>query len=199
VDGETIETTPEHPFHTADGEWVPAANLRVGDEVYRADGSYGIVEAISFVYRRQGMYNLTVEGAHTYFVGDGQWLVHNHCGKWVNVNESMSPRAAAYQSRITGRPTTQAYAVGGVKFDGFDGGALLEAKGPGYATFVRNGDFQPFFEGRQELLDQASRQLNAPGRSHSIIWHVAEPEAAAAMRKLLQDNGYGAIRVKHTP
>jgi YD repeat-containing protein len=27
VDGETIETTPEHPFYTADGEWVAAANL----------------------------------------------------------------------------------------------------------------------------------------------------------------------------
>ncbi len=23
------------------------------------------------------MYNLTVEGAHTFYVGDGQWLVHN--------------------------------------------------------------------------------------------------------------------------
>jgi hypothetical protein len=25
------------------------------------------------------MYNLTVDEAHTFFVGDGQWLVHN-CG-----------------------------------------------------------------------------------------------------------------------
>ena len=25
------------------------------------------------------MYNLTVAAAHTYFVGDGQWLVHNDC------------------------------------------------------------------------------------------------------------------------
>ena len=25
------------------------------------------------------MYNLTVEGAHTYFVGHGQWLVYNMC------------------------------------------------------------------------------------------------------------------------
>ena len=25
------------------------------------------------------MYNLTVDTAHTYFVGDGQWLVHNDC------------------------------------------------------------------------------------------------------------------------
>jgi len=25
------------------------------------------------------MYNLTVAAAHTYFVGDGRWLVHNKC------------------------------------------------------------------------------------------------------------------------
>ncbi|MCB0107996.1 MAG: hypothetical protein KDE53_18870, partial [Caldilineaceae bacterium] len=25
------------------------------------------------------MYNLTVAEAHTFFVGDGQWLVHNQC------------------------------------------------------------------------------------------------------------------------
>jgi len=28
--------------------------------------------AVSFVYRAQGMYNLTVEDTHTYSVGDGQ-------------------------------------------------------------------------------------------------------------------------------
>ena len=30
------------------------------------------------------MYNLTVDEAHTFFVGDGQWLVHNNsCDKWA--------------------------------------------------------------------------------------------------------------------
>ena len=45
----------------------------------RADGSYRTVEAIDFVYQPQAMYNFTVASAHTYFVGDGQWLVHNAC------------------------------------------------------------------------------------------------------------------------
>jgi hypothetical protein len=31
----------------------------------------------AFVARTQPMYNLTVAQAHTFFVGDGQWLVHN--------------------------------------------------------------------------------------------------------------------------
>jgi|GEM_PF-5041853 len=34
----------------------------------------------------QCMYNLTVEDAHTFFVGDGDWLVHNdNC--WDNVTD----------------------------------------------------------------------------------------------------------------
>ncbi|MDQ7036844.1 MAG: hypothetical protein Q9P01_19025 [Anaerolineae bacterium] len=28
IDGELIETTPEHPFYTDEGEWVNATNLR---------------------------------------------------------------------------------------------------------------------------------------------------------------------------
>jgi hypothetical protein len=39
------------------------------------------VQTIQFAFRTQPMYNLTVEGAHTFFVGDKQWLVHNApCG-----------------------------------------------------------------------------------------------------------------------
>jgi hypothetical protein len=77
IDGETIVTTPNHPFYTIAEEWIPAGQLQVGDLVRRADGRYGMVEAITFVYQPQPMYNLTVDTAHTYFVGDGQWLVHN--------------------------------------------------------------------------------------------------------------------------
>jgi hypothetical protein len=57
--------------------WVGAGDLKKGDEVRKADGSVGIVEAIHTIYNRQTMYNLSVDTAHTYFVGHGQWLVHN--------------------------------------------------------------------------------------------------------------------------
>ena len=79
IDGETIETTPEHPFYTANGEWVAAGELQTGEEVRKADDSYGVVENVEFVYQLQPMYNLTVATVHTYFVGDEQWLVHNDC------------------------------------------------------------------------------------------------------------------------
>ncbi|NIT56775.1 MAG: hypothetical protein GWN00_11245, partial [Aliifodinibius sp.] len=34
---------------------------------------------MGFVAGPQALYNLTVAEAHTYFVGAGQWLVHNGC------------------------------------------------------------------------------------------------------------------------
>lgn len=43
LDGEAIETTPEHPFYVLLRGWVPAEDVRPGDAVRRADGSYGRV------------------------------------------------------------------------------------------------------------------------------------------------------------
>ncbi|MCE7989395.1 MAG: hypothetical protein DYG89_50225 [Caldilinea sp. CFX5] len=90
IDGETLETTAEHPFYVmasapwlatgaSQGRWVDAGDLHVGDAVRQADGTTGIVQAVVVVQRSQPMYNLTVAVAHTFFVGEQQWLVHN-CG-----------------------------------------------------------------------------------------------------------------------
>lgn len=112
----------------------------------------------------------------------------------------MSDRAAAYQSRITGRLPEVGYTVRGVKFDGFDeaAGVLLDAKGPGYATFVRNGQFQPWFRGADDLVAQAQRQLGAAGGT-PIRWHFAEQAAADATRNLLRSRGITGIDIVVTP
>ncbi len=80
IDGELIETTPEHPFYsTSRGGWVEAEDLRVGDKVRQVSGDSGTITAIEVEQREQMMYNLTVAVAHTFYVGDGGWLVHNAC------------------------------------------------------------------------------------------------------------------------
>jgi hypothetical protein len=53
-----------------------------GDHIRKADGSYDVVEAVLRYYRLQPMFNLTVDEAHTYFVGQQAWLVHNECDFW---------------------------------------------------------------------------------------------------------------------
>ncbi len=74
IDGEELTTTPEHPFLQADGEWAPAGRLEVGDELRNANGESGVVEAVEFAATPQVMYNMTVADAHTYTVGDGEWM-----------------------------------------------------------------------------------------------------------------------------
>ena len=80
LDGERLEATPEHPFYVVGKGWTTAAALQVGDAVQQADGTPGRVDAVMIEQRPQVMYNLTVATAHTYFVGEGEWLVHNACG-----------------------------------------------------------------------------------------------------------------------
>jgi RHS repeat-associated protein len=79
IDGERIETTSEHPFFTRQDGWLPAGELWVGAQVRNAEGEYGSVEAVEVARHPQPMYNLTVARAHTFFVGEQQWLVHNQC------------------------------------------------------------------------------------------------------------------------
>jgi intein/homing endonuclease len=68
---------PEHPFYVEGEGWVHAEDLQPGDDIRQADGTTGEVEAIEIEQTSQAMYNLTVDEAHSFFVGDGQWLVHN--------------------------------------------------------------------------------------------------------------------------
>jgi hypothetical protein len=65
--------------------WVNAEDLKVGDDIGKADGSTGKVESITTEKTSQEMYNLTVDEAHTFFVGDGQWLVHNCADRLTTV------------------------------------------------------------------------------------------------------------------
>jgi hypothetical protein len=74
-----METTPEHPFYTVAGEWIPAAGLQPSDEIRTADWTSGTVETVQFSLQPQMMYNFTVADAHTYFIGFNRWLVHNTC------------------------------------------------------------------------------------------------------------------------
>lgn len=77
INGEWIETTPEHPFYVEGKGWTPAGDLKFGDQIRQADGTFESVWLKWDIQKYQEMYNLTVDEAHTFFVGEGQWLVHN--------------------------------------------------------------------------------------------------------------------------
>jgi Restriction endonuclease fold toxin 5 len=92
--------------------------------------------------------------------------------------------------------------AGGVKFDGFKDGVLLEAKGPGYAQFFDGLEPKYWFRpsGAQELIAQAKRQSEKiRGMGIPVEWHVAEKQVADALRLLFERNDIDGIKVIHTP
>lgn len=120
-------------------------------------------------------------------------------GKWTQVKESMKAPARKYQSQVTRAPEGWAYRIANVDFDGFEGGVLLEAKGPGYAHFF-DAELDPleFFEGIKGIRRQAQRQFEA-AQGTPVRWYVAERKFADALRKLFSESGLDAIEVVHLP
>ncbi len=79
IGGDVTTATPDHPFWVVNrSTWIPASQLRSGDTLLKSDGSTIVVEEIS--PPRHGeftVYNLEVEGLHTYHAGKHAVLVHN--------------------------------------------------------------------------------------------------------------------------
>jgi hypothetical protein len=118
-------------------------------------------------------------------------------GNWLPVNESMSPRSAAYQEQITGHPIGTGYVVDGVKFDTFSNGVLTDAKGY-YKQFVENGEWKDFFTGDKGLIKQANDQIRVANGT-PIQWVFAEPEVASVVEKMFKNEGIYGIAVGVIP
>ncbi len=90
IDGEIVETTPDHPFLTDHG-WVEAEDLEPGMQIRKLDGSYGTFEGWRIEYRPVEMWDLTVAEVHTFAVGEGEWVVHNSgpCGPIPVIDPAM--------------------------------------------------------------------------------------------------------------
>ena len=76
-----LETTPEHPFYVNE-IWVNAEDLTTGTVLTSLNDNneiiaLGTITQTERIEQEQMMYNLTVDTAHTFFVGEEGWLVHN--------------------------------------------------------------------------------------------------------------------------
>jgi hypothetical protein len=85
VHGQSIKTTAEHPFYVpAQGKFVAAGELQVGEQLVGHDGKLVQIESIGSTGEVTTVYNLRVADFHTYFVGGGLWgfdvWVHNATG-----------------------------------------------------------------------------------------------------------------------
>jgi len=66
--GESITATDGHLFLTADGQWVPAKDLQVGDQLVDPDGTPVAIGAVEHDTVVATVHNLTVDTDHTYTV-----------------------------------------------------------------------------------------------------------------------------------
>jgi hypothetical protein len=85
ADGQKIVSTKKHRFwESVRREWVEARYIELGMKLTTSDSSILSVDSVSVISTiEKETFNLTVENAHTYFVGSGNVLVHND-GNGVN-------------------------------------------------------------------------------------------------------------------
>jgi hypothetical protein len=77
-----LKRPPEHPFWVAGKGWVAAKELAKGDRLITPDEKVAVVGEVRVEAVRGppvAVYNLEVEGTHTYFVGKSGVWVHNAC------------------------------------------------------------------------------------------------------------------------
>ena len=107
-----------------------------------------------------------------------------------------------YEEQVTRVPIEHSYIVNGGEFDDYDGFALIDAKGPGYANPIK-GHWSAEPEGKYGLLNTAQRQVQAvraTGTNTPIQWHIAEKETFDVLRDKQDWGKFPAeIELIHTP
>jgi len=79
--GLELRGTSEHPFYVESKGWTPLGELTVGDVCFDREQQPVTVSKILRDGKQVEVYNIEVEGCHTYYIGkDGLGvLVHNYC------------------------------------------------------------------------------------------------------------------------
>ncbi|WP_144425428.1 polymorphic toxin-type HINT domain-containing protein [Cellulosimicrobium cellulans] len=107
---DSIVATENHPFWVEGHGWVDAANLRSGDSLKNSTGTLVSIASVRDLGWFPGIdvYNLHVDGDHTYFVGSGDasldQLVHN-AGEACDLVSFNGPHAREGVALVNGKLT----------------------------------------------------------------------------------------------
>ena len=111
-------------------------------------------------------------------------------GQWGPGRNYGSARSQLYEEQVTGVPIEHSYYVDGKEFDGFDGFALIDAKGPGYANPIKGswsnepkstyktdpetGEVKRVKKGLIDIGKEQVKAVRSTGTDTPIQWHIAE-------------------------
>ena len=138
-------------------------------------------------------------------------------GLWGRGKNYGSARAQRYEEQITGVPIKHSYIVNGTEFDGYDGFALIDAKGPGYDPLIKGdwsrepkstprkvdpvtGKVTPKKKGLIETAEDQVEAVRATGTDTPIQWHIAEKDTFDDLFNRQKSGEFPAeIELIHTP
>ena len=137
-------------------------------------------------------------------------------GLWGEGKNYGSPRSQAYEEQVTGVPIEHSYYVNGKEFDGYNGFALVDAKGPGYAGPIKGiwseepkstykidlvtGEVKRVKKGLIQIAREQVETVRATGTDTPIQWHIAEKDTFDELWDRQVDNEFPAeIELFYTP
>ena len=158
---EVLRATPSHRFWVDGKGWTAAEDLRAGDKFDLYSGKHAAFAGAERERGKTTVYNLEVDGTHTYFVGDSGVWVHNGCG-W-GPGKAKDPVANAFEHYEKHGddfdfPNAKQYAEGAKDFmNNPPPGSLSKTRGNGdllrydpstntFGAQDKNGDMRTFFK-----------------------------------------------------
>ncbi len=104
---EKISCTIDHPFWVEKTGWVLASQIKPGTVLRDRDGNALVVDVVRRRDEVTPVYNVEIEGLHTYFVSELEILSHNACGgKYPNIPDGKAVKVRLMDDGLEqiGRP-----------------------------------------------------------------------------------------------
>ena len=77
VGNDTLQATPEHPFYVKGKGWIEARHIKEHDKLVKPDHATESVQWTQVMLDNRLVYNISVVGAHTFYVSNDSLLSHN--------------------------------------------------------------------------------------------------------------------------
>jgi hypothetical protein len=209
IGGRTIGTTGEHPHWVVNkAGFVPAAFLEPGDVVLSDDGQLLPVERVEHTGQVETVYNLEVEGTHTYFVTGEGWGF----SVWAhNANYATAEEIAESNGNVRVREDLPGGT--GSMFDEANGtGVYVLRNSKGQIEYVGSGDAPARLEahatpgsGKEDLTGQilfnnnlsAAEAISLEQELQQLLGGVKSTNSQTSLRNQIQALGEGNPQFTH--